>query len=292
MDDRPVFIIGLHRTGSTLLRNIVAAGKDIAILPEELHLWSAYPWRTDITDLCPGKRMSREEAKDFLDVLFSGRLYGAFWRKIAEYGIEKQAVESRLRDGMSCMDVVNEVFDEYIGNLKASRWGAKYPVHIAGLARLEQWYPEARLIHLTRDPRAIYVSKSKDEASRRRKEEYPVLSVFFDIYTMFQIAFEYHVSARVHRKHDGNEGYMLLRYEDLLKEPEKQVKRTCSMAGIRFDESMLDAFGKPSSLTGEVKKGIDPSRARAWERVIRPWERIFMDILTFRSRKTLGYGGR
>jgi hypothetical protein len=285
----PVFIVGLHRTGSTLLKNMMDINSDMCMIPEELHLWSPYPWRVDLTDICKEKNMSRNEAKRILDELFSGKLYGAFWRNIGEYGIEKDEIEKNIKDGMRCIDIVNLIFENYVKKKGKSGWGAKYPVHIGGINRLKRWYPDARLIHLTRDPRAIYVSKSNDEASRRRKEKHPFLHIFINLYTMLQISFEYRISASFHRKYNGKQGYTLLRYEELLENPEKKMKRICEFSGIEFEEDMLNALGKPSSITGEVKRGIDRNRKDAWEKVISPWERILIDMMTARSRKILGY---
>ena len=63
----PVFIVGLHRTGSTLLKNMMDLNSEMCMMPEELHLWSPYPWRVDMTDICKEKNMDRNEAKKFQD---------------------------------------------------------------------------------------------------------------------------------------------------------------------------------------------------------------------------------
>ena len=86
---QPIFIVSIYRTGSTLLRNILDSNPFIAMLPEEAHLWNPYPWRTDITQICKDLK-SQKDAEEFIEMLFSDKLYGPFWKKINRYPIDKK----------------------------------------------------------------------------------------------------------------------------------------------------------------------------------------------------------
>jgi len=209
-------------------------------------------------------------------------------------GITKEEILEALsnKKGLTCIDIATQIFITYNNKICNKKlWGAKYPVHIAGLKLLEKWYPTGRIIHLTRDPRAIYISKSNDEASRRRKEKYPYLAIFYNILIILLISFDYKISALQHKKYNGRDNYIIIKYEDLVSKPQSTIKRICNFLDVPYTENMLYASGKPSSLTGKIKEGTDASRIYKWKHVIKPWEKLLIDILTHRSRKILGYKG-
>ncbi len=297
MANGPIFIVGLHRTGSTLLKNMLNNNPEICMLPDELHLWTIYPWEIDIhTFWYKGTIKNKKHIDDCLNFLFSKQMSGAFWKKyLVEEGITKEEILEALynKKGLTCIDIATQIFIIYKNKIcKKKLWGAKYPVHIAGLKLLEKWYPNGKIIHLTRDPRAIYISKSNDEASRRRKKEHHYLATFYNLFLIFLISFEYRISAIQHKKYNGRDNYILIKYEDLVSNPQSTIKEICDFLELPYTENMLYASGKPSSLTGKIKEGTDISRIYKWKYVIKPWEKLLIDILTRRSRKILGYGGK
>jgi len=76
-----------------------------------------------------------------------------------------------------------------------------------------------------------------------------------------------------------------LRYEDLILNPNKIINQICHFLDIPYEEIMLNSYGKPSSLDGKIRKGIDPTRASAWEKKINRWEKMLIDIFTYHSKK-------
>ncbi len=293
MKKPPVFIVGLHRTGSTLFKNILNNHPEICMMPDELHLWSPYPWIVDLDDICPKvKKLKKEKLNEILNIFFSKELSATFWKDIDEYKLDKNKILKNLKNmkEITCIDIATAIFENYKENCGKDMWGAKYPVHIAGIKLLEKWYPKCKIIHLTRDPRAIYISKSNDEASIYRKKKYPYLAFFYDLLLIMFIGMEYSLSAYIHQKYKYKNNYMLVRYEDILTYPEETIKDVCEFIGVGYLPEMIYASGKPSSIDGKIKKGLDKKRAYRWKNVIKPWEKLLIDILTSRARKKLGYG--
>ncbi len=293
MKKPPVFIVGLHRTGSTLFKNMLNNNPEICMMPDELHLWSPYPWIVDLDDLCSKvRKIKNEELNNILNLFFSKKLSATFWKNIEEYKLDKDRILKNLRkmNDVTCIDIATAIFEDYKEICGKEMWGAKYPVHIAGIKLLEKWYPKCKIIHLTRDPRGIYISKSNDEASRNRKKKYPYLAFFYDLFLIMFIGIEYSLSAHIHQKYKNKNNYLLVKYEDIMINPEGTMKEICKFLGVRYVPEMIYASGKPSSIDGKIKKGVDRKRAYRWKAVIKPWEKLLIDILTSKARKKLGYG--
>lgn len=100
-------------------------------------------------------------------------------------------------------------------------------------------FPEAKFVHVLRDPRDVLASKLKAEWSRDRS------------------LFSYLVASRVQLKSARNAENKLrgrvfvLRYEDFLSHPEQQCKNLCKFLEIQYDDSMLDHLSAARTLVDE-----------------------------------------
>jgi len=293
MIERPVFIVGLHRTGSTLVKNMLDLNSQLAMLPEELHLWDPYPWADGFIDNCKKMNLTENSVrKKILDMLFSKNFYGSFWKKIDEYPIDRKRVIRKVNEianNITCKDIINIIFLEYLKNENKKRIGVKYPLHIRKIDLLREWYPDCKIVHLTRDCRAIYVSKVKDEFSRSLKKHYPFFSVFLDVFTLVRVIVEYNWSKLIHICHRSDKNYYLLKYEELVGDPLHALHKLCDFLDIPFESDMLYPSGKPSSHTHTVKTGFDKERAYAWRKYIKWWEENIINIFASQSLRIFGY---
>jgi len=294
MITKPVFIVGLNRTGSTLVKNMLDLNSEIAMVPEELHLWDPYPWANVVLNNC--KKLDFQDKKnivDFVEDLFSKKFYGSFWQNINNYDIDKNKILTDLQmtdeNRVNCKEIINLIFLNYLWKQKKKRIGVKYPIHISKISLLNQWYPDCKIIHLTRDPRAIYSSKSNDEFTKKLRNKYKKIEKIILIVTLIRTIFEYNWSRRIHIKHRKDENYMLLRYEDLISEPEKNIKKLCSFLEISFEQDMLFPSGKPSSHTNDRITGFDKNRIDVWKTKIHNWEIGLIDFFAKKSLDEFNY---
>jgi len=299
---RPIFIVSIFRTGSTLLRNVLNANSFIAMIPEEVHIWNPYPWAFDVVALCKKYKISNEKDIEMLvDALFSEQiLYGAFWRKISRFRLKKEQVTEKAIKiykefgEISCMDVVNLVFLEYLSNTDKIRIGGKNPVYGCNIELLNKLYPDSKIICLVRDPRAIYLSKTNDEFSRKVKTKlrWKYLTVLFDFVTLVRIILEYTWLFRTCKRHrdDKNVNVILIRYEDIVTSPKDSIKKLCHFLDVPFEKNMLYVTGKPSSIDNKtIRKSIDPKSAYKWKKKIKPWQYLILTKILYKSIKWFGY---
>lgn len=270
------------------------------MIPEEIHLWNPYPWAFDVIKLCKKHTISSERDLEILvETLFSSqKLYGALWRKIDKFNLKKEHVlENALKvyrksGELSCIDIVNLIFLEYLSNTDKIRIGGKNPIYGRNIELLNELYPDSKIICLVRDPRAIYLSKTNDEFSRRMKSKlrWKPLVVLFEFATLVRIILEYTWLFRTCKTHKDDKNVIILRYEDIVTSPRDSIKKLCHFLGVPFEKNMLYVTGKPSSIDNKaIRRSIDPQSAHKWKKKIKPWQYWLLTEILYKSINWFGY---
>jgi hypothetical protein len=169
------------------------------------------------------------------------------------------------------LDVAMTIFADH-----KSIQGDKTPAHIHSVPTLLDWYPEAKVIHMFRDLRAIFVSEK-----RRQSIEYITLP--YRILGRSQLLLEMSLSTifiihwlqaiQLHRRYQQRfpDQYYLCRFEDLTGDPEGEVEKLCHFLGIEFDRQMLELSYQNSSLVPRHQaQGIDVSTSNRWRNYLHP----------------------
>jgi len=141
----PIFVVGTGRSGTTLLRFMLSAHPRIYITHEA----SFYVWEA----LYPKKAPRR----DFLDYYF--HTFSFRWLRVDPARVLADLPDplppDRVRDAYAA--IMRQKAEQY-GRV---RWGDKTPSHAGHLDRIFRDFPDARVIHIVRDPRAVAVSLSR-----------------------------------------------------------------------------------------------------------------------------------
>jgi len=304
----PIFIVGPHRAGSTLWHNLIAMSPGIVRLAEPRFLGPprqrdfSFFLRTQARDLS-----SEEDIKRMVELCFSKKpmpgLEGAFWRF---EGIEaatnprlKDAITRRISDSDRTLGSIGRIIIEEITAFSgADRACVKFPVDVIHIPELIKWFPACKVVHITRDPRALAVSKSNDPSGTAIKVlEHPRFAWLIRKGVLWVTVSQYRNTARLHRRLNGTLNYRLFRYEDLLVDPQGTLKELCDFVEIQFTTDMLDPQKgrhehQPSSLTGKRQKSFDPEAAVRWRQVISTVDNLLISCLTRGSMRRLGYDPR
>ena len=301
----PIFIIGLHRTGSTLWHNLIAMCPGVMRLTETRFLGPGrqrdfrYFLRTQVADLSRDVNIDR-----MLDLCFSKAsppgLDGAFWRfeniEAAKNPELRREIFRRIRQSDRSLGAIARIFIEEVTRFSGcERACVKFPVDTAHIPELLEWFPGCKIMHITRDPRAIAMSKTNDPSGTAIKVfRHPRLAWLIRKLSVWFVIAQYRQTARAHSRfrHLGN--YKLFRYEDLLAEPEKTLRSLCEFIGLDFTQDLLHPEAghhehQRSSLTGTQRKAFDPTTAVRWQDVIPAFDKWLITNLTKRSMRTLGY---
>lgn len=237
LSQRPVFICGVHRSGTTLVRDLLDGHPALTVLPSE----GSY-----LTSLEPRiRQMSHKKYQSFLGQEWLRRLanpinqppYWLLGRSTAVSSpyvhfvrnfITWQAVTDKRLYRQAAFNPLIAVVLSYAaagGEITATQWVDKTPTNERFLKKIWSQLPEARIIQVIRDPVAVMVS-------RKRMEPALNLRAFLrDITGSFRVAYE---QSRI-----ADSRYLLLRYEELCAEPESIIKRLSGFLGIDMEPSLL-----------------------------------------------------
>lgn len=224
----PIFI-GSDRSGTTLFRVIFDSHPELAIPYES---WFLVPLL---------RQRHRYEGPAGID-------HGAFIRDLSEHPrfqawqLPVEVVERRLiaNKPHSAADALRSVFAAYAAEQGKARYGDKTPSYVRHLALLADQFPEALFIHVIRDGRDVALSLKEVEWGPSTIED---------------AAFVWKRRVEMGRRVGAGLGhrYMEVRYEDLLDEPPKVIRRICDRIGLGFDQRMLDYTARSEAAVAAAK---------------------------------------
>ncbi|HLO13384.1 MAG TPA: sulfotransferase [Anaerolineales bacterium] len=288
--DKPLFIVGLPRSGSTLWFNLITMNREIFGIGEMFFLnpW----WRKDFRYFLHrsiGDLSKLENIKKMTGLMFSGiplpGLTASFWRYEAKQydkpSLKERVTDRILESDQSLQSIFKAITEEISSYSGFDRYCAKFPVFVNYVPYLLEWYPNCKVIHIVRDPRAMAISRANFRGEKRLNNRTAMIS-----FAVTQFIW----TSRLHTKYDGMKNYALFRYEDLLANPEETIKKLCKFAEIDFDPQMLEpGEGQASSVTGKKRGGFDTKALSHWRDVISPMEEKVVTTLTRNSMKRFGY---
>ncbi len=238
----PIFIVGTERSGSNLLRLILNAHPSIAI-PHPPHILKEMmplePLYGDLSD-------DRNFRKLINDAITLVKLHFSPW----DGPLDADAVfkEASARD---VYGVKAALYDQYRRSKGKRRWGCKSTFVVHYVARVRRHSPDAKFIHLVRDGRDVAASAKKS-----------VFNHFHPHYVGRLWAEQQRTAAALERALPP-EAMLVVRYEDLLEDPAKAVRRVCGFLGEEYSDALLDYH------EGAEAKGL-AGRSRSWENVDKP----------------------
>ncbi len=208
------FVVGVGRSGTTLLRLMLDAHPELAI-PPETHFLPALIACFDAGQE-PGSGELVEAVKSHEG-----------WR---DFGMSEADLEAAFAGASGAADAIRGFYAAYAARHDKLRWGDKTPVYIEHIAQIGAVLGgQARFVHLIRDGRDVAVSR-RARAAARGREPTPAPKE----------------AATWRRRIEGAraeassvEHYREWRYEDLVADPERVLREICDFAELEFDAGML-----------------------------------------------------
>ena len=273
----PLIVLGVGRSGTTLLRVMLDRNSQLAI-----------PYETFFVPQLAHRHGRRPQLDKFIEDL--GRL-----RTLYDWGITPEDVRPRLHDGMTTREAIGAIFETYAERQGKTRWGDKTPLYMQQLPLLERLFPDARWVHLVRDGRDAALSFLELPAGFSGK-------TWAQPRTVAQFAARWRteiLAARRLGRHAGGR-YLELRYEDLVADPEREVGRVCEHAALAWEPGMLDhtrvsdAANMPEhrNLAQPPTPGLRDWRSQMSHEDALAFEQVAGDILRSAGYKLLEPDGR
>lgn len=262
-----IFLVSQPRSGSTLLQRILGGHSDIHTTSE--------PWF--MLEACEPLQPR------------SGRqpFEAGGWARLARDEFLKSAGgRTALVEGIRAF--AGSVYDRALANSGKPRFLDKTPRYYYILQELNEIFPDARIVILLRNPLAVLCSVVRTWV----QEHYERMPVYRDDLLLAP-----------QRLADGirNAGsrVCILRYEELVSDPVREVGALCAWLGLPFEPGMLSYGGGPSFVFGDpdgVQRHTEPKACQLeqWQADLRNpaiW-RLASDYLLYLQRvqpDPLGY---
>jgi Sulfotransferase family len=235
--DRPPapFVVGMNRSGTTLLRMMLDSHPELAIPPETHFV-------PDVIKACRRRGATPDVA---LAAMKSHREWGDFG-----FSDEEMLERLRSRRRLDAGEAVRAFYEAYAERERKPRWGEKTPRYLGQMTRIESALPEARFIHVVRDGRDVALSvldrtvrdiSAADVAERWRRK------------------IEKARAAAPRLRH-----YIEIRYEDLILDTEPTLRRISDFIALPWSASMLDYHERSPERLAEMQRAL-PADGRSAE---------------------------
>jgi hypothetical protein len=273
-----IFIICQHRTGSTLLKNILNAHSQIAMAFDEMNLYE--PFRKNTLNKVLNKKSFTPA--NLFELIKSKKIYGTFWQNFEKTGISYNEFSESLKryENLNETVILKAVLELIREKSNCEISGIKYPVHFRKISYLIKHFSNAKIIFLTRNPKAIIASKINDPATRKRKQASKFKSFLIHYFTLFYFCIEYNSSIKTYFKHKNN--LHLVIYENLVLAKEQTVKKICDFCEIEFESTMLNASGKKSSFEKKQFQTMHTKSLEKYKEVLSSFDQKIIDLTTHR----------
>ena len=216
-------IVGVARSGTTLLRMMLDSHPELAI-PPETHFLPALRALQGRQDL-KGSEQNQTLREEFLNVV----THSLNWQ---EFGIDEEELREATNGGNSfgVSKGIRKLYQLYAKARHKSRWGDKTPPYVTHLRGIHALLPEARFVHIIRDGRDVALSLRGlwFDAAGGNLEDQAANWLWRIREARQQAAFCPH--------------YLEVRYEHLLENPAQVLKRICEFIALDYSPEMLERY--------------------------------------------------
>ena len=232
----PLFVVGMWRSGTSLLYALLNQHPEIGLMYE-----------SDLALLGPLFFIPRKTA-------WWASKADAWNQALTRHKIDVSAIPENISDLPSAFRAVAEQYAQQKG---ATIWGCKSPSYYDCMNMLADYYPEARFIVIWRDPADVL--RSIIRASRKA-------SWFARPGTHLRALLGYR---RMKQEADQLErrgaSMYQLHYDELVRDPKSTLTAICDFIGVQFDPRMtsLEGADRSAVYSGEHHSGVKSSAIKA-----------------------------
>ena len=273
--DRPIFLVGCPRSGTTLLSALLHAHPRIAMPPETRFLIPAYEKRAQFGDLEIAENRRR----------LARWITRPGWTKFDDLRLDRDAVVDKIVAGPPTFgSAMGIVWREFATSRGKARWGEKRPAYWRYLGTIRRLFPDAQIVHLIRDGRACV-------ASLDQVPWWPTGRLG----AMTTWALADRELRRAGRTLPADT-YHAVRYEDVLADPRGTLTALCGFLGEDFDERMLEHAEAARDVVPTFKAWharadheLDLARVEAWRQTLTAADIGLLEATLGRRLRTNGY---
>ena len=268
----PIFILGCHKSGTSLLKSLLDGHPDLTVLPSETHFfqysgyWVDYELRRNtnlnktIEKQTKGLLQFFKNENRIIDPYAPSNMNGKYDELLFMESIKK-----------SSPSTPPELFSTYLNSIyysltkrnipKNTRIVEKSVENSAFSHLLKSWYPNCKFIHIVRNPYATITAIRKMKSENGFPFLGPILrsmcSSYYDLY----------------RNQCSMKDYLVIKYEDLINNPQYTLSKIIEHLEIDHHNNLVKPtlLGKQwtgNSTSNEYFSGISKAPLKRWEKEI------------------------
>ena len=271
--DRPIFVVGCPRSGTTMLSLMIHAHPRLAMPPESRFLLKTWRKRQKYGDLST-KQQRTQLAKSCVRT----------GSKVRDLGLDPdETLEAILAAPPTIGSAFGTVFKMFADKHGAARWGDKRPAYYQEVDVLLRLFPDAQIVHIVRDGRA-------NVASLKKMPWWP----YDSIGSMAAWSQAEYCSQR-NAKRLAPDVFHVIRYESLVADPEPVLRELCTFLDEDFVPAMLepsevrDVVPEKKTWHGNLKQSVNTDQVESWRKGLEPWELGLMETVLRRKLKRWDY---
>lgn len=273
--DRPIIVVGCPRSGTTLLQVMLHAHPRIAIPPENRFVLPAYRNRRSFGDL-----NDPENRRNLARWIVKGKT-----TRFRDLGLkQKEVIEDIVAAPPSLGSALAAVFQAYARRFGKPRWGDKRPAYATNLDVIRELFPNAQFVNIVRDGRDCVASLKEMS--------------WYKHGSMFAIETWARTVDRTRRaaRELGPGSFYELRYEELVAEPERELRALCDFLGEEYDPAMAEPAKVAPVAVPERKEHhaltrgpVTAARVGSWQQRLEPWEISLCETVLGDRLRSYGY---
>lgn len=256
---QPILITGTFRAGTTLISQIMRNHSDIELVYDSVNFMRfSYNRYNPISDFNNVKKLVNE-----------------IWERINKRWDMQFSYKEVIKElkGESCNYGI--IYDAIMSNLllkksSATIWGEKTTLVWTKIPDFFKMFPDGRVIHIVRDPRAVLASWEK----MTHAPGLDYLDSIFNCKDSMKLALNY-------KNEFSNKKYINIKFEDLVTNPKNVIKDTCKFLDLKFEQEMLKTSSfiskngdkwQGNSMFEDQITGFSKKPINKWKKSLKNWE--------------------
>lgn len=284
-----IFVTGASRSGTTVLSRVIGNAGTVETL-NELHFFGELTELTDPPQAIPTERACQAVAMTL------ARHARDYWVKepTDQEWMTARRIVSGLPDAeLTPGNLFARTMAEIVEQSTAVRICEQTPRNIYYAAHLLDAFPNARVVHVMRDPRAVLASQKNRHKIRKlggtNVPAFEVLRLWVN-YHPFSMLRLWRSATRQALEMQPHERFRIVRYEDLIAKPAETIKPLCEFLDIDYSDKLLDVphWGS-STVEHSASAGLSAASIDKWQSVLNGAEIRYCENRTRQERVRFDY---
>jgi len=296
--ENSIFICGHRKSGTTLMLNLLDNHPELSVYPADSGFFYMY------YPVCEIENYSSDEKINVMVTKIIGNLEDELQnlsekeRGGIDFDIEnfkKDFINFAKQNQLTPKDMLVSLSQAFKKNYKNSpsqtKWVEKTTSTEIYALDVSNWFPKSKFIHIIRDPRDNWASLKSGWDDRYKNFNDSKQRLIQSLIDRGKLGMEF---AKYNEKIFGKEKYLIIKFENLTRNPRETLNEICDFLQIKFDKILLEPTvcgvnWKGNSFDGIEFRSISDVNVTRWKERIDENEAKLIEYYFADIMKNFGY---